>query len=130
MMDKAQAAVLDNLGYTIQAVPGLRRQPRMDFRHPDGHVMVNLPADPYHLERFLRRGFIPMNSVAVKKPVMVAKPENAGDAQPIPVTEQANSDIPEARPDPPQEGFRCDKCGRVLSTKGALAGHSRKHLKE
>lgn len=33
--------------------------PRMTFIHPDGHEMPNLPADAYHLQRYLKRGFRP-----------------------------------------------------------------------
>jgi len=59
-MDKAQQGVMALYGYAIAELPNLRTIPRMDFRHPDGRILSNLPADAYHLTRYLARGFKPI----------------------------------------------------------------------
>jgi hypothetical protein len=98
-------------------IPG-KKVAHIDFQHPDGHIMYGLPADPYHYNRYIARGFKPITGALpqVIPPVVEAKVE-------LPVEEK----IPEVHTDPPQVGFECKVCGKVLSTKLARAGHSRKH---
>ena len=60
-MNKEQQRVIQSMGYTIQAVPGLRTQPRAKYysrNKTDGHIVEhNLPADPYSLAHYLEKGF-------------------------------------------------------------------------
>jgi len=57
-VDKEQKAVLEEKGY-VWEINDIRRVHRMTFYKPDGTPLVNLPADPYHMRRYLRRGLLP-----------------------------------------------------------------------
>jgi len=84
-----------------------KKVPYMDFLHPDGHIMYGLPADPYHYTRYIARGFKPIT----------------GEVEVMTQPEPEKIELPEE----PQVGFKCEGCGKLLSTAFALAGHARKH---
>lgn len=56
-MDEKQIDTLKFFGYQITELPG-KPIPHMDMWTPDGRKMIHLPADPYHLRRYLNRGFL------------------------------------------------------------------------
>ena len=60
-MDREQVRILQANGFMFAAVPGLHPQPRAKYYSVDKndeHVVEhNLPADPYSLEHYLKRGF-------------------------------------------------------------------------
>jgi hypothetical protein len=56
-MDKEQVKTLNTFGYSITELPNLKKVPTMTFYNKEGEPLPNLPADPYHLKRFLARGF-------------------------------------------------------------------------
>jgi hypothetical protein len=45
------------LGYRMETLPNLKTTPRMTFYNKDGVPLANLPADSYHMKRYLARGF-------------------------------------------------------------------------
>ena len=107
-------------GSNWMEVPG-KRVPYINYQHPDGHIMYGLPADPYHYARYIARGFKPITG------------KIAPEAQPVvelAIEKPVENELPEVHADLPQVGFRCVICDKVLSTKLALAGHSRKHSKK
>jgi hypothetical protein len=57
MMDRDQ---LETIGYAIKGLPNLKSVPRMDFITPSGNILHGLPADAYHMQRYLSRGFKPI----------------------------------------------------------------------
>ena len=98
-MDKGQLNTLKLFGFTIEELPG-KVIPKMTYYRLENNKVVelpNLPADPYHMERYLRRGF------TLERPPLT-KPQFESPS-----------------------GFSCETCGKVLSTRLALAGHSRSH---
>jgi len=95
-MDKTQERKLELLGFSVETIKGMKTIPRVTMYTPDGRKMDNLPADPYHLPRYMKRGF------TVNPPSTKPQMESP-------------------------DGFPCETCGKVLSTKLALAGHSRSH---
>lgn len=67
-MDDKQIKTLKVMGYMMQELPG-KTIPHMTYYKNDGTALPNLPADPYHLKRYLSRGFtIEPPQVAVAKP--------------------------------------------------------------
>ena len=60
-MDAAQVKVLRANGFVFEGLPNLTPQPRATYYsrdEKDGHIVEhNLPADPYSLEHYLKRGF-------------------------------------------------------------------------
>ena len=58
-MDRKQT--LSTFGYAIEEL-NLKSIPKMDFVTPDGRILRGLPADPYHLQRYLSRGLKPKDS--------------------------------------------------------------------
>lgn len=55
-MDKEQMQVLERCG--VKGVWEVTNRPvqRLTYYAPDGRELPNLPADSYHLERYLKRG--------------------------------------------------------------------------
>lgn len=103
-MNKEQVKILKAHGYVFDEVPGLVQQPRATFytrNRKTGEIveMPNLPADPYSMEHYLRKGFVLDKSQL--------KPQ---------AVEQS------------QEGeFVCEVCGKSFTAKIALLGHQRSH---
>ncbi len=103
-MDKGQLNTLKLFGYAVEELPG-KTIPKMTYyKSENGQevILPNLPADPYHMSRYLKRGF-------TLEPSKVSEP-------PLTKPQQEKS-----------TGFPCETCGKVLSTRLALAGHSRSH---
>jgi len=103
-MDKGQKTTMGLFGYMVEELPG-KTIPKMTYYKLENGIQVvlpNLPADPYHMSRYLKRGF-------TLEPQKVSEP---------PLTEPQQGE---------SVGFPCETCGKVLSTKLALAGHSRSH---
>ena len=102
-MDKSQLNVMRVFGYAIEELPSRTIPKTTYYKVENGSVVTlhGLPADPYHMQRYLKRGFT----------LEVPKLEP-------PLTEpQIESPV----------GFSCEACDKVLSTRLALAGHSRSH---
>ena len=59
-MENRQRRTLDTFGYAIMDLPNLKTIPHMDFVTQDGRILRGLPADAYHLKRYLARGFKPV----------------------------------------------------------------------
>ncbi len=55
-MDKTQLRVANSFGYGIEEIP-LKTCPKLTYYKNDGTPLPNLPADPYHMKRYLERGF-------------------------------------------------------------------------
>jgi hypothetical protein len=55
-MDKEQSGILEAIGGGSTWEVDGKRIPRMTFYKPDGETL-ELLADPYHLKRYLARGF-------------------------------------------------------------------------
>ena len=58
-MDRNQQKTMESFGFAIVDMPDLKTVPRMTYITPDGRELPNLPADAYHLNRYLSRGFKP-----------------------------------------------------------------------
>lgn len=103
-MDKAQIRTMGLFGYAVEELPG-KPLPKMTYYKIErGEVvaMPGLPADPHNMERYLKRGF------TLTLPKM-------------------RSELPQPLPEGEPVGFTCETCGKVLSTRLALVGHSRSH---
>jgi len=101
-MDKGQLTTLKLFGFTVEELPG-KKIPKMTYyKSENGQevILPNLPADPYHMAKYLKRGF---RLEPTKEP---------------PLTEPQKGE---------SDGFPCETCGKVLSTQLALAGHFRSH---
>ena len=101
-MDRGQLNTIKLFGYSVEELPG-KTLPKMTYYKSENGQEValpNLPADPYHMSRYLKRGF-------------TLKPSSE-----LPLTEPQKGE---------STGFPCETCGKVLSTRLALAGHSRSH---
>lgn len=96
-MDKKQIATMSAFGYSIEELKGLKVTPRMTFYNREGNPIEGLPADSYHMARYLKRGFT----------LTPPSPKTEPQGEPI--------------------GFTCETCGKVVSTRLALAGHKRSH---
>lgn len=61
-MDRQQARILENNGFAFGRVADLTPTPRAKFYSRDKNtgavVEHNLPADPYSLNHYLRKGFV------------------------------------------------------------------------
>lgn len=86
-------AQLAGRGYALQVTDWPRR---ITWYKPTGEAMPNLPADPWHMERYLARGFTPDLP-------MVAQ------AEPVPTPETAQPEIAQQVQD-----HSCAKCGREM----------------
>ena len=58
-MDRNQQRTMESFGFAMVELPDLKTVPRMTYITPDGRELPNLPADAYHLARYLSRGFKP-----------------------------------------------------------------------
>jgi len=103
-MDKEQQEVLQKFGFYTEELPGAFRNPRATFYGVDKQtggikVMPDLPADPFSLGIWLRKGY-------------VLDPKNLKQS-----VEKS------------QEGseFTCQDCSKVFPSRIALLGHSRTH---
>ncbi len=75
---------------------------RLTYYAPDGRELPNLPADAYHLERYLKRGFtLQKPQVSETSPIMEIKGV-----------------------------FKCETCGKTFGTRIALEGHKHSHKTE
>lgn len=54
-MDKKQAQTMKAFGYTMEDIG--KTCPKTTYYNQQGEALPNLPADPYHMERYLKRGF-------------------------------------------------------------------------
>ena len=70
-MDKKQVTTMRAFGYAIETLPG-RTIPKMTY-YKNGETFPNAPADPYHMERYLKRGF----TLTPQKPEIVGAVEIA-----------------------------------------------------
>ncbi len=70
-MNNNQARIAQAFGYKVEEVPGLRQLPKATYYNKAGEALANLPADPYHMRRYLARGL----RLSLDAPVPVAKAE-------------------------------------------------------
>ena len=59
-MDKGQIRTMQLFGYSVEEIPG-RTIPKVTYyKEENGQIveLANLPADPYHMQRYLKRGFV------------------------------------------------------------------------
>ena len=56
-MGESQQQVMEAFGYRIETLPNMKTVPRMTFYNKEGVKLDNLPADAYHMRRYLARGF-------------------------------------------------------------------------
>ena len=101
-MDSRQLKTIAMFGYSIEELPG-KTIPKTTYYKVDKGVVIpmpNLPADPHNIARYLKRGF----TLDIPK---VEPPPTEPESEPV--------------------GFTCETCGKVVSTKLALAGHKRSH---
>jgi len=110
-VNKAQVNILRNNGFVFEGLPNLHPQPRAKFYSRDRNngriVEHNLPADPYSLQHYIKKGFVLDPSLL---------PPFEGEVKPQAVEKS-------------QEGFTCEVCGKEFSQQIALAGHKRTHKK-
>ncbi len=60
-MDKKQRQTFEQLGYGLEELgikDGIQTTPKITL-YKDGEAHPNMPADSYHLNRYLKRGFTP-----------------------------------------------------------------------
>ena len=100
-MDVEQKEIVKKAGFIVS--PDFYTRPRATYYGWDAQgkvkVMPNLPIDGASLKFYLQKGYV-LDSKDLKPQSVVLST---------------------------QEGFTCQDCGKVLSTKLALAGHSRTH---
>lgn len=100
-MNAEQVKVLRANGFVFEGIPNLTPQPRAKYYsrdRNDGHIVEhNLPADPYSLEHYLKKGFV----------------LNPNLLQPLSQAKEGE--------------FTCSACGKQLKTRIGLIGHSRTH---
>lgn len=63
---------LERAGYAFEITRWPRR---MAYRDMDGRLLPNLPADPYHMERLMARGFMP--DLPRRRPEVTSREPNA-----------------------------------------------------
>ena len=56
-MDKEQRKTMALFGYSVEELPNMKTTPKTDYYNPKGVLLKNLPADPYHMNKYLGRGF-------------------------------------------------------------------------
>lgn len=78
-LQKELASQLQGQGYCVRLTDWPRR---ITWFKPTGEAMPNLPADPWHMERYLARGFIP-DLPKMVKPEVEPAPETAQDQEPV-----------------------------------------------
>ena len=66
-MDRTQT--LKTFGYSFEELPNLKKIPKMTYVNKEGKEFPNLPADAYHLKRYLSRGLRPKDY----KPIFVCR---------------------------------------------------------
>lgn len=49
--------MVSRFGYSVEILKGLKTVPKMTYYKPNGDALPGLPSDPYHLEKYLKRGF-------------------------------------------------------------------------
>ena len=59
-MDRNQQRTLETFGFAIEELPNLKTTPHMDFVNREGQIIHGLPADSYHMNRYLSRGLKPI----------------------------------------------------------------------
>lgn len=99
-------AQLQGRGYALQVTDWPRR---ITWFKPSGEAMPNLPADPWHMERYLARGFtpdLPRVQEAVAETVSL-QDTAVGEAEVVP--EPAQPETVQQLPD-----HSCPKCGREM----------------
>ena len=104
-MDSRQERSLKTFGFSLEEIENVKKVPKVTLYNKQGEALHNLPADLYHMERYLKRGFT--IKPPLTEPQVEVKVEPQGEIQ----------------------GFQCETCGKVLQTRLALAGHSRSHKK-
>ena len=84
---------LRNQGYNWEMI--VRNEQRATWYKPDGTVLPNLPADPYHMHRFRAKGWmlIPPHLVAVT-PSPNPEPEPVPDPEPEPILAEHTCSFP------------------------------------
>ena len=60
-MDRKQQT-LATFGYAFEELPNLKTVPYIDYVTADGRILKGLPADAYHLARYLSRGLKPITA--------------------------------------------------------------------
>ncbi len=77
-MDKKEKQVLERElatgGYAVRELKFLQPQPKATYYAPTGKAIPNLPADPYSMRHYLRRGFSLM-------PPSTSKPQEMEDTK-------------------------------------------------
>ena len=137
-MDKKQIKVMEDSGYAIKNLPNLRQIQRMDFRHPDGRILPNLPA--FNIERYLKRGFIPIvDPDEPRKDRLTCSTCGAtvygGDVLEEHLVREHKQEATSSRPTTLEdtrggiEPFTCETCGKKFPLLIALKGHLRSHKK-
>jgi hypothetical protein len=104
-MDKAQVKIAEAAGFHISEAPGLTKTAWLMYYKDNGRgevVKHRLPADPYSMERYLKKGF----SLTPPSPK---------------TTEPAVSVL-----EPPNKRFVCRHCGQDFTSKQGVTIHERK----
>src|SRR3989304_6527100 len=100
-------------GYSVQLTDWPRR---ITWYKPDGEAMPNLPADPWHMERYLARGFTP-DLPRVAQADQSSVPQGVGDD--VEAQNVAGAVQPEtASSEPKTLAHTCPQCSREMHGAG------------